>query len=217
MQVVFTWLLQAAVLFMASGRPDWAWAWAYLIVYAALVVAGALLLLPAGSGLIAERSRGTEGGKSWDRALSRLLTLCWLSILAVAGLDERLGSTAGIGTAAQAGSLGVTVLGYGLFLWAMRSNRFFSTTVRIQADRGHVVEAGGPYGLVRHPGYAGMIVLCLATALALGSTLALVPAALSAALFIVRTKLEDDTLLEELAGYRDYAKKVRYRLVPGVW
>jgi len=108
-------------------------------------------------------------------------------------------------------------LAQGLFSWAMASNKFFSATVRIQDDRGHTVASGGPYQYVRHPGYVGYIASWIATSLALGSLWALFPAGLVMCLMVVRTVLEDKTLLEERDGYPDYAARVRYRLLPGVW
>jgi protein-S-isoprenylcysteine O-methyltransferase Ste14 len=99
----------------------------------------------------------------------------------------------------------------------MVSNRFFSTAVRIQLDRGHVVETGGPYRFVRHPGYVGAILGAFASAVVLGSLWALLPALVLAALFVVRTALEDRTLRRKLPGYEAYAGRVRYRLLPGMW
>jgi protein-S-isoprenylcysteine O-methyltransferase Ste14 len=99
----------------------------------------------------------------------------------------------------------------------MASNPFCSEGVRIQTERGHAVATGGPYRRVRHPGYVGTILAQLGTPLLLGSPWALLPAGISAALFVVRTWLEDKTLMEELSGYRAYARQTRSRLVPGVW
>jgi protein-S-isoprenylcysteine O-methyltransferase Ste14 len=99
----------------------------------------------------------------------------------------------------------------------MVSNKFFSTAVRIQMDRDHTAASGGPYRYVRHPGYVGFIVTSFATALALGSLRALIPAAFVMCLLTVRTALEDRTLQKELPGYKEYAQRVRYRLLPGVW
>jgi protein-S-isoprenylcysteine O-methyltransferase Ste14 len=115
--------------------------------------------------------------------------------------------------------MGLAVFGLGnaFGCWALVSNRFFSTYLRIQADRGHRVVADGPYGIVRHPGYGGTILASLALPISLGSLWALIPAALGACGFVVRTTREDAILLRALDGYRDYARHVRYRLVPGVW
>jgi protein-S-isoprenylcysteine O-methyltransferase Ste14 len=99
----------------------------------------------------------------------------------------------------------------------MLSNKFFSSVVRIQKDRGHTVVAGGPYRFIRHPGYTGMSAFTLATPLILNLLWALVPAAATAALTLLRTLLEDRTLHNELDGYSDYARRVRYKLMPGFW
>jgi protein-S-isoprenylcysteine O-methyltransferase Ste14 len=109
------------------------------------------------------------------------------------------------------------LIGYGLFLWAMVSNAFFSEGVRVQEERGHRVATGGPYQYVRHPGYAGAILAGLATPFLLGSLWGLILATVSATLYVIRTGLEDRTLIEELPGYGEYASQTRHRLVPGVW
>jgi protein-S-isoprenylcysteine O-methyltransferase Ste14 len=96
-------------------------------------------------------------------------------------------------------------------------NRFFSSVVRIQTDRGHVVCDTGPYRFVRHPGYAGIIFPLFGIVLALGSIWTLIPAAVASIITVIRTVLEDRTLQEELPGYRDYARRVRYRLIPGIY
>jgi protein-S-isoprenylcysteine O-methyltransferase Ste14 len=108
-------------------------------------------------------------------------------------------------------------LGYVLSSWALLENRFFSGVVRIQKDRGHQVVSTGPYGFVRHPGYAGALLAYLVTPVLLDSTWAFIPAVLMAGVVILRTALEDRTLQEELPGYKDYARKTRYRLLPGIW
>lgn len=101
--------------------------------------------------------------------------------------------------------------------WAQAVNRFFEPGVRLQRERGQYVVTSGPYAAVRHPGYAGALMTFAGLALALGSWWALVPAAVAGALLILRTALEDALLRERLEGYADYARRVRFRLVPGVW
>jgi len=107
--------------------------------------------------------------------------------------------------------------GYALGSYALVENRFFSGMVRIQTERGHQVVSSGPYRWLRHPGYAGALITYLGTPLFLDSVWGFVPVVLLAILLVVRTRLEDRTLQEELPGYRDYAGRVRYRLLPGVW
>ena len=111
----------------------------------------------------------------------------------------------------------LTALGYAFAAWAFAENRFFSSVVRIQEDRGHAVCDSGPYRIVRHPGYAGNILPLLGIVLALGSLWTLIPAAVALVIAVIRTALEDRTLLEELPGYQEYARRVRYRLFPGIY
>ena len=221
------WIVQAAlglvgygvVLFLAAGTVDWFWGWAQLTILAAFMAAHPLLLIPINPELLAERERGfrDEGVKPWDRWIGIAAGGMLLPLWVIAGLDVRFHWTGEMPLAFQVGGLLANALGYALFLWAMVSNAFFSEGVRIQEERGHVVATGGPYRNVRHPGYAGAIVAGLATPFLLGSLWGLIPAALSAALYVVRTSLEDRTLMEELPGYKDYAQQTRCRLLPGVW
>ena len=108
-------------------------------------------------------------------------------------------------------------LGYGFGAWSLAENRFFSSVVRIQADRDHVVCDTGPYRLVRHPGYSGSILALLGIVFGLSSVWALIPAMVALIITVIRTVLEDQTLIEELPGYRDYAHRVRYRLFAWIY
>ncbi len=108
-------------------------------------------------------------------------------------------------------------MGSAISSWAMVANKFFSTIVRIQKERGHYVVTGGPYKYVRHPGYSGAIIVSFSIPLLLGSVWALVPAIIGDCILIFRTVLEDNTLKKELQGYNEYASSVRYRLIPGIW
>jgi protein-S-isoprenylcysteine O-methyltransferase Ste14 len=214
-QVVSQFLILALALFVSARRWNWGWAWAYLGVGVGILVVNALVMPRE---VIAERGRTDKKDvKGWDRVLTTLTILPTLGVPIVAGLDERGGWSPELALAVHVLGLVFIALGQGLFTWGMVSNRFFSTMVRIQADRDHSVATGGPYRYVRHPGYVGYTVSTFATAIALGSLWALIPAAATLCLFVVRTALEDRTLQEELPGYREYARRVRYRLLPGVW
>jgi len=115
-----------------------------------------------------------------------------------------------LGLAGMAASLG-------LALWALTQNRFFSPVIRVQTERGHHLITSGPYQFIRHPGYLGGAGSALCGAIALGSRWALLPAAGVVGVLLRRTVIEDRFLRPELAGYQDYARKVRYRLLPGIW
>ena len=113
--------------------------------------------------------------------------------------------------------LALFVPGWALVTWSMSANPFFEKQVRIQKNHGHYVIDNGPYALARHPGYVGFIAVLLATPLLLVSVRTLIPAVIAALLLAIRTALEDRMLQAELPGYREYASRVRYRLIPGVW
>ncbi len=214
LQAVLTYLLLAAILFVSSGRLNWLWAWAYLGVGLVILVINAAIL-PAE--LIAERGQPGDNVKGWDKVLATVASLATLGVPIVAGLDERFGWSSQMVPAIHLAGLAFFALGQGLFSWAMASNKYFSTAVRIQTDRGQTVATGGPYRYVRHPGYTGYIVGTFGTALALGSMWAIIPAGLVACFLVVRTVLEDRTLQDELHGYGEYAQRVHYRLLPGIW
>jgi protein-S-isoprenylcysteine O-methyltransferase Ste14 len=207
----------AASLFISAGRLDWVMAWIYTGLLVVAQFATVLILLPTNRALIAERSWMQEGSKRWDTVLVLLGECGLLSISIVAGLDLRLRWSPQIPLSFHSVTLFVSVLGYALFLWAMASNRFFSSFVRVQRERGHAVAAAGPYQVVRHPGYVGGILLYLGIPIMLGSLWALIPAVFLVSMTIVRTSLEDRTLQAELDGYVNYTMDVRYRLLPGIW
>lgn len=206
----------AAILFGSAGRIDYPMAWAFLCVYLAFIVMAFLLLDPE---LIRERGHVEAGVRRWDVVLASL-SFVWLFplTLLVAGLDAgRFGWSPPFPVTVQLYALGVFILGHALAFWAMVTNKFFSTFVRIQTERGHCVVSDGPYAYVRHPGYAGTILSSIALPISLGSLWALIPAFVGACLFVVRTFREDRTLSEELDGYREYSSRVRWRLIPGIW
>ncbi len=213
-------LLLPAIMFIAAGTLNWLMAWLYTILTVSVVVGSRILVLRKNPDMLLERSRydTAEGAKEWDKPLVLIVGFLGpLLSLVVAGLDKRFGWSPEIPLQCQFIALAVLALASLVSTWAFVVNKFFSATVRIQKDRGHTVVSDGPYRFVRHPGYASGIVANFAGPLALGSLWALIPGAVSTGIIIVRTALEDKTLHDELDGYQDYARRVRYRLVPGLW
>ena len=208
--------LLTAILFLSFGSLDWPMGWASLSIYIAISLANFFLVDPE---LVRERSRLGEGVQKRDMLLASLSFLFLFPVTsAIAGIDVgRLGWSPPLPLSLRFLALLLFTLGNALGLWAMATNRFFSTFVRIQEDRSHEVVTGGPYRYVRHPGYAGAILAAITLPLALGSLWALIPACIGAAGFIVRTEREDRMLWQDLCGYLDYAGRVRYRLIPGIW
>ncbi len=209
--------VMAVALFWPAGRVNWWPAWAAIAVMLVWIVATAIIILRFNPGLLAERLGPRKGAKPWDTAILSVVGIVQLARYIVAGLDQRYGWTGDFPLALQIAALILCVLSYTLVVWATARNAFFSQIVRIQPERGHTVATGGPYRYVRHPAYFGAILYELAVPLLLASWWALLISALNAALFILRTLLEDRTLQVELPGYVDYTQQVPYRLLPGVW
>lgn len=204
-------------LFWSAGRIDWWPAWAALAVMLAWIVATAVVIFRDNPDLLVERLGPRQGAKQWDTAIMSMLGLMQLGRYIIAGLDQRFGWTGGFPAVVQVAALVACLLGYALVVWATASNTFFSQFVRIQTERGHSVATGGPYRYVRHPAYLGAILYELAVSLLLASWWALVVSGLNVLLLFLRTALEDRTLQAELTGYNDYVRRVRHRLLPGIW
>lgn len=216
-QVAGVLVVQATILFLAAGRLAWVWAWIFLGIYLVSVMTNSVFLMCTSPEMIAERGQPKEI-KDWDKVVSGIWSLVqFLVIPLVAGLDVRFGWTKRFGVAWHVAGGVLLAAGLGLFGWAMIANAYFSTAVRIQSDRGQTVCRSGPYRWVRHPGYLGANVQSLGMPFLLGSLWALVPGFIAVAVMTLRTHLEDRTLQVELPGYAEYAKEIRYRLIPGVW
>jgi protein-S-isoprenylcysteine O-methyltransferase Ste14 len=205
-------LVCAVVLFGSAGRLDIIEFWCWLAGLAAICVATLLLIEPD---LVRERMR--PGGKRPSLGYW-LATLLFFADLAVAGLDRgRLHWSDSVPVWLRAVALLLFVLGWVPVIWAMRVNRFFSSAVRIQSERGQHVISDGPYRIVRHPGYTAGLIVILASGVALGSWLSAAIGLLGVPILLRRTMKEDRMLRAELPGYAEYATRVKWRLLPGVW
>lgn len=209
--------LFAASLFFLAGRTDWAMGWVFIAIVAASQLSIALILMMRNPELMGERDV-SKGKRDLDRILAGVMALFGpISMCLVAGLNMRLGWLPQISFALQITGIVLAVLGSMLTAWAMASNKFFYGVLRIAQEKGHTVCASGPYQYVRHPGYLGAILFDLATPLILNSAWAFVPAIFTVCAIVVRTSLEDKALHSGLGGYQNYARQVRYRLLPAVW
>jgi protein-S-isoprenylcysteine O-methyltransferase Ste14 len=206
-------VLTAIALFASPGTTAFIGFWLYLAIQVAATIASIVLLPPD---LIRERMR--PGGQKPPLGL-RLAVVVLFAAYVVAGLDRgRLHWTDDVAPWLQGLSLVGVAASYAFVFWAMTVNRFFSSIVRIQADRGQYVVASGPYAYIRHPGYLAGIVIVLCSGLALGSWLAAAILVVSGLPFLLfRAVTEDRVLRAELPGYEAYAGRVRWRLLPGIW
>jgi protein-S-isoprenylcysteine O-methyltransferase Ste14 len=210
-------IVMALLLFLPAGTWRWVRGWLFFLVFLLVMALAALYLWWVNPEIFVARSRIHEGTKRWDRILMGILGALLVASLPVVGLDA--GRFRWSVVPWWACLLGYTLLlvGIGIAARAEAVNRFFEWGVRIQAERGHTVIETGPYAVVRHPGYVGTCLLLVGGALALGSWWALVPAGLASLVLLVRTRWEDQTLQAELAGYKGYTQRVRFRWIPGVW
>ena len=218
LQIVIMTIITGVILFVSAGRLNWIGGWAFLGLNIFTQLLSAIILIPRQPDMLADRSQVRTGTKSWDRLLTPAITILGtLAIIVIAGLDARFAWSSAIPAGLWWAALLLAWLCQLFVLWAMASNRFFATTVRIQEERSHQVVDVGPYRFIRHPGYAGSVVYTLLIPLVLGSYLTYIPAMFTVFLLVVRTQLEDRTLQAELPGYTEYTPKVPHRLIPGIW
>jgi len=222
LRVTVAYLLIPLLLLLCGGDVDWWEAWVFSLLIVGTGLVGRIWAEQRHPGLMTERERAlsedTADVKPWDRVLAPLMAVSLSYLLAiVAGLDHRFGWSPDFPIGFKILGFSMIMLGYLFATWALTENRFFSSTVRIQTDRGHAVCDSGPYRFVRHPGYAENILPLPGIVLALDTVWTLIPAAVALVIVIVRTALEDRTLQEELPGHRDYSGVVRYRLIPGIY
>ncbi|HPR34523.1 MAG TPA: isoprenylcysteine carboxylmethyltransferase family protein [Anaerolineaceae bacterium] len=202
-----------------SGRWNWWEAW----VMAALFVLGFIISRAIAArktpDILKERANYSDHDdtQAWDKWLSPVVAFGSVFILLAAGLDDRFNWSPDLSLGLELLGLALVVIGYSLGSYALIENAFFSGTVRLQPERGHSVISSGPYAFVRHPGYLGSLITSLGMPLLLDSLWAYLPAIIIGFFFILRTHLEDRFLRENLAGYSEYAREVRYRLFPGIW
>jgi protein-S-isoprenylcysteine O-methyltransferase Ste14 len=216
-QILIQFLIMGLELFLGAGTLGWVWAWIFLAIGLISVLINASFMLRTSPGTIAERGKPKDL-KTWDKWIAgSWMVGQYFLVPIICALDFRFGWTGKVAIGWHLlGAVGYA-LGLGLSGWAMVTNAYFSTAVRIQTDRGQQVCRIGPYHYVRHPGYVGFFLPALCVSLLLGSVWALPFAIPFAVLMVIRTAKEDRLLQEELPGYMEYTREVKYRLLPGVW
>jgi protein-S-isoprenylcysteine O-methyltransferase Ste14 len=209
-------LVFGIVLFLSAG--DWGWGdgWLFFGTLFLSALVGMTVVGLRNEKLVDTRVEISEETKDWDKVFLRAGTLLMLAVVVVAGLDERHGWSAPLPVVLQAiGWVVLVGISRVLSSWALSENKFWSGSVWIQD--GHQVCDTGPYRLVRHPGYLSALTQWLSAPLILSSYWAFIPAVLFAISIVLRTRLEDRTLQEELPGYEAFAQRTRYKLLPGLW
>ncbi len=204
---------------LISWRWNWWEAWAYAAVSIVGFIGSRVLVARRNPDLLSERARmlDHENAEPWDRYLAPIVGVGSGVIPLIAGLEALWTPGPVYGPAIKLTALMVLVAGYALGSYALLENRFFSGMVRIQTDRGHRVVSTGPYGWIRHPGYTGALLAFTAVPFLLDGRWAVLAVIGLGVALVIRTHLEDRTLQAGLPGYTDYARRVRFRLVPGIW
>jgi len=210
-------IIFSAILFICAGRMDYTQNWIFLAINILSTLMN-YFTIHKNVELINERANLGEGVKSWDKLLLGLSAIVYIIIIVVAGLDSgRFQWTQNFSWIIIITGILLTFIGQILFLTARSQNNFFSSVVRIQKERGHIVCDKGLYKIVRHPGCLGMILSLTALPFITTSIWSIIPTFVAIILLLIRTSLEDKTLMTELDGYVEYSKKTRYKLIPFVW
>jgi protein-S-isoprenylcysteine O-methyltransferase Ste14 len=210
-------LVLVLCLFLPAGTWAWPRGWLFLGVLLASSIPVTLYLRRVNPDVIAGRVNRHERPRRWDLILGLMILVTMLAVLILAALDDGRYHWSHVPWWGCALGYMLLFVGMAGLTWAEAVNKFFEPSVRIQTDRGHNVIDKGPYAIARHPGYVSGFLVFIGMSLALGSFWALIPAVLLCLLLILRTIWEDQILREELAGYDEYAQRVRYRLIPGMW
>ena len=211
-------LFTAMLLFGAAGRMDWALGWLFIAAWSVLKLVFIILLRWRDPALMVERVTRHENTQRYDRLILPVYFVLAFGSILVAGLDGgRFRWSGEMPVALIVVSYIIYLFGNGLAAWAVNSNPFFSAESRLQTDRNQKVTNSGPYRFIRHPAYLAAILLWPTMGLMVESWWAIIPGILAALTMVIRTVYEDCMLRNELPGYADYARQVRYRLIPGLW
>ena len=216
-KTLITTLIFSVILFLSAGKTDYFQGWIFLTTNIITALMN-FWTIRNDSELMAERSKVGEGAKSWDKIILGLSALTFLTNIVIAGLDSgRYQWSPNFHWSFYALGVILTILGQVIFLTARKENKYFSSVMRIQTDRGHTVCDTGIYKIVRHPGYLGMTISLAALPLITGSMWSIIPTTIAIILLFIRTYFEDETLKKELSGYTEYSQRTRQRLIPKIW
>jgi len=218
---VFRIVFFSAVLLWPAGTLFWWDAWVLIVLWTAYGFFMTVYLLQYDPDLLKERLKFVpihKDQKAWDKVLMLLFFVAGIGLYLLPGFDVvRFGWSEPLALWMRVTAMLIHIPCFISLGWVMRENTYLSQVVKIDKARNHQVISTGPYALVRHPMYTIVIIMLFAMPIALGSRYALILSVFLSVLLIVRTYLEERTLMEELTGYAEYTEKVRYRLIPGVW
>ncbi len=217
-QFVFSIIIIGGLLFLSAGSIRWPRAWFHLGLWIVTLSVNLVVLLKMNPSLLDARTKRRKFESRFDMFLMLfVMTPALVAVPIVAGLDAVRYRLLPIPFWAVLPAVLLHIAGYAVILFSMVVNPYSEKTVRIQTERGHHVITTGPYASVRHPIYTGFILFFLSIPLILGSGWAFVPVVVACVVLIIRTVFEDRFLQKNLPGYKEYAQKTRYMLLPGIW
>ncbi len=209
-------LLFTTLLFVCAGRMDYTQGWIFLLANLFATFSN-FLTIRKNIDLIHERANMGVGTKRWDKLILGWSAVMYFFLILLSGVDSGRFQRTPFHWAISLAGVVVMLFGQILFLTARNQNNFFSSVVRIQRERGHVVCETGLYRVIRHPGYLGMIFSWIGIPMITTSIWGILPTVIAIFLLVLRTSFEDKTLKSELDGYADYCRKTRFKLLPYVW
>jgi protein-S-isoprenylcysteine O-methyltransferase Ste14 len=214
---LITYPLLGAMLFGAAGTVHWLAGWTFFVAFTGACLALTGWLLVRDPALVEERMHIGKNQKPWDKVFLGLIYVVFVGWYLVMPIDAVRYGWSHMPVWLQLAGVVLTAASFRVLYVTFRENPFLSGVVRIQEERGHRVISTGPYRFVRHPMYAGALLLFFGVPLWLGSWWGVVVGALFSVVIAARAVFEERTLARELAGYDDYRHRVRFRLVPHVW
>lgn len=216
-RLVFTFGIWGGLLFLSAGTFSWLRGWLHLALWLLTFAVNLAVLLPGNREVISARMNAKRSTERTDTFILVLFLFTTLAIPAIAGLDAVRWQSTTLPFWTVYVGLAIHAAGDALLLWTMAANPFLEKTVRVQSERGHRVITTGPYAIVRHPMYLGVVLMFLAIPLTLGSVWTFLPVVAMTVLLMVRSGVEERLLRRELPGYEAYMEKTRWRILPRIW
>ncbi|OHB79717.1 MAG: hypothetical protein A2W31_08780 [Planctomycetes bacterium RBG_16_64_10] len=216
-QLVFSFVIWSGLLFLSAGDFAWLRGWLHIGLWISTFAVNAALLLRFNRNLVWARLKPKWSSERADTMLLMVFLAVMLAVPVVAGLDARRCGWSSLPFWTVVPGIALHAAGDALLVWTMCINPFLEKTVRVQAERGHHVVTTGPYSVVRHPMYLGLMGTLLGVPLVLGSAWTFAPVVVLTLLLLVRAVLEERLLRRDLPGYEQYMSGTRWRIIPGVW
>ena len=216
LKFILMYIIIALSLFLPAWTIFWLQGWIYIIFMITFSITFMTYLKKKDPELLKARAK-TKATESWDKKLGAIIGIFIIAMYVLPGFDAVRFQWSHVSIIIK--FIGFIGMGLSLILFFLvnRENTYLSRIVEIQEERGHRVITTGPYKIVRHPMYVAVIVLYICHCLALGSLYALIPCTGVIITIVIRTSYEDKMLHERLEGYKEYAQKTRYKLLPGIW